>query len=552
MNRKPGFQSLRWHPLCPPEEAHRLLSAPTTAATGSCRLRVACALLLTAAFAPGTVTFAIDRDPCAEERSRSAAAPDDGDARNRLGWCLYRAGSFSDSKAVFDEQLARRPGDVDAGVGCAYAELQNGEVVAARARFRSVLAGHPRNDDARQGLSLAALREPGEELRVREDVDPSRPIVAPARALQDYLEVRGPDGAYVPIFIKGVNLGTALPGRYPTEFPSDASVYLSWFETIADLGANAVRVYTLMPPVFYRSLATHNALSGARKLWLIQGVWAELPDDDDFEDPAYVRELTAEIGRAIDAVHGDLVTPPRPGHASGIYDADASSSVLAYIVGREWEPHAVRAFDARSPRASFAGKYFRATDVPPMEAWLARMCDWTASYEARRYRMLHPLAFANWPTLDPLRHATESNRDEEDAWRAKYGIPYPEAFREAPWENDRVSLDPTKIAPTPAMAGGFFAAYHVYPNYPDFLNLEAGYARGPDRYTAYLEDLRRYHGRQPVLIAEFGISTSRGVAHVQPEGWDHGGHDERRQGELLARMMGAIRGTGYAGGIVFE
>jgi hypothetical protein len=95
------------------------------------------------------------------------------------------------------------------------------------------------------------------------------------------------------------------------------------------------------------------------------------------------------------------------------------------------------------------------------------------------------------------------------------------------------------------MPAGFFAAYHVYPNYPDFMNLET-------RYDAYLDDLKRYHGHQPVLVAEFGISTSRGVAHVQPEGWNHGGHDERRQGELVASMMTTIHDKGYAGEIVFE
>jgi hypothetical protein len=328
-------------------------------------------------------------------------------------------------------------------------------------------------------------------------------------------------------------------------------------DTIAGLGANTVRAYTLLPPEFYRALRTHNAMAGARRLWLIQGVWAELPDDEDFSDRDYIDEFRAEIERVIDAVHGDLVLPPRPGHADGIYDTDASASILAFIVGREWEPYAVKAFDAAHPAVSYAGTYLRATDVPAMEAWVAKMCDLAASYEVKRFRMLHPLTFANWPTLDPLRHGTEANRDEEDAWRAKYGIAYPEAYSEAPWENDAVSLDATKIFPTPAMAAGFFAAYHIYPNYPDFLNLESDYAsgrdrQGPSRYAAYLDELKRYHGHQPVLVAEFGISTSRGVAHVQPEGWDHGGLDEQRQAELVARMMSAMYEKKYAGGVAFE
>jgi hypothetical protein len=377
-------------------------------------------------------------------------------------------------------------------------------------------------------------------------VDPTRPLAVPARALTDLLEVREPDGSYAPVFVKGINLGAARPGSYPTEFPLEVSVYLDWLDTIAGLGANTVRLYTLLPPAFYQALATHNALSGARKLWLIQGVWAELPEANEFLDADYMSELEHEIAAAIDAVHGDLVIPARPGHASGIYETDASGSLLALILGREWEPFAVSDFDAKhADLTRWRGTYFGVEGAHAMETWVAQMCDFAAGYEAKRYRTLHPLTFANWPTLDPLRHESESNRDEEDAWKAKYGIPYFETLREPPWENDAVSLDATKIAATAAMPAGFFAAYHIYPNYPDFLNLET-------RFADYLADLKRYHGRQPVLVAEFGISSSRGVAHVHPEGWNHGGHDERGQGELVSSMIDTIYRKGYAGGIIFE
>jgi hypothetical protein len=485
-------------------------------------------------------------DPCAEAVAQVALHQNDGDARNRLGWCRYRAAAFDEAAAIFEEQLARHAEDADANVGFAYAQLQKGEVAAAKTLFRAVLAAQPGNADARRGLTLAALRAPGEELRFRPDADPARPVAVPARAVVDFLELAEAGGSYAPIYVKGINLGTALPGNDPTEFPRETAVYLEWLDTIAGFGMNAVRVYTLLPPEFYQALATHNALSGARKLWLIQGVWAELPAGSDFADPDYVAEFERDIAGVIDAVHGDLVTPPRPGHASGVYQTDASSSLLALVVGREWEPFAVSAFDAHNPSVtSWQGTYFSVEGARAMEAWVARMCDFAAGYEVKRYRMVHPLTFANWPTLDPLRHETESSRDEEDAWRAKHGISFPEAFRDPPWNNDEVSLDATKIAPTPAMAAGFFAVYHIYPNYPDFLNLET-------RYGAYLAALKRYHRHQPVLVAEFGISTSRGVAHVQPDGWNHGGHDEKRQGKLLASMLNAIRDNGYAGGVVFE
>jgi tetratricopeptide (TPR) repeat protein len=531
-----------------------------------------------------------------------ADRPDDHDARVLLGWALYRSGVFDRAGRAFDRVLDAAPDYHDARVGRGYVRLQLEGPDPAAETFRRVLAAHPDNDDARRGLVFAGLRDgasravvdaareaaeallaarpddPVLQLRLLglqriaggsgerrlgggldpgRDVDPRR-LRVPARAGRDYLQVRGTGGAWRNLFVKGFNLGMALPGRFPTQFPEDEATYRQWLSTMADLGANTVRLYTLPPPAFYRALVAHNAEPGARRLWLIQGVWTGLPPRHDFSDPGFVDEFRAEIARVIDAVHGDLLLAPRPGHVSGRYDTDASAHLLAMVIGREWEPFAVVDHNALYPgETAWEGRWLRVRDARAMECWVARMCDFAVDYEARRHGVIHPVTFANWPTLDPLHHPTESTRAEEDAWRDRYGIARPDRLREAAWEDDRVTLDATRIEPTDAMRVGFFASYHIYPNYPDFLNLQASYAsgrdaEGPSRYAAYLEELEAYHGDQPVLVAEFGISTSRGIAHVQPHGWHHGGLDEREQGRLVGRMMHSIRDAGYAGAIVFE
>ncbi len=523
--------------------------------------------------------------------------PGDLEAKVWLGRCAHRRGEFSRAREIFSEVLRARPEDLDALVGLGYATLQAEPPDEARAVFERVLAADRSNRDALRGLLLCGLRpdasselvrraseagrqllrlDPSDrasalsvvalevasggagELRPRAPEDPSKPLAVPYRAGRDYLEVA--DGRrYRAIFVKGVNLGAALPGRHPSEFPEDPSLYARWLEEISRLGANAVRVYTLHPPAFYRALAAHNAAPGGRRLWLLQGVWTELPaGSHDFSDRAYTARLEAEIARVVDAVHGNLVLGARPGRASGSYDADVSADVLAFIIGREWEPFAVLEHNALRPlETSWSGRWFRVEGARAMECWAGKVLDFAADYEASRYRAMRPLAIANWPTLDPLHHPTEATRAEEDAWRERYGIPHERKLASAPWEDDAVSLDATRIRPTPANRAGTFAAYHIYPNYPDFLNLEPAYGRacdreGPFRYAGYLEALERHHGPQPVLVAEFGISTSRGIAHLEPGGAHHGGHDERAQGALLARMLRAIHDTGMAGGVVFE
>src|SRR5207237_1278901 len=85
---------------------------------------------------------------------------------------------------------------------------------------------------------------------------------------------------------------------------------------------------------------------------------------------------------------------------------------------------------------------------------------------------------------------------------------------------------------TAADLAGYFAAYHVYPYYPDFIDLDPGYgaarsAEGPSHYFGYLLDLRRHHAGRPVLVAEYGVPSSRGVSHLQTEGMHHGRRDAR-------------------------
>jgi len=115
----------------------------------------------------------------------------------------------------------------------------------------------------------------------------------------------------------------------------------------------------------------------------------------------------------------------------------------------------------------------------------------------------------------------------------------------------------TRFQRGPEFSAGLFALYHVYQHWPDFLLHESSYAqaqddRGVNRYLGYLRELKKVHRGFPLLIGEYGLSTSLGVAHLNPQGWNNGGFTEQGQAELLVRFARNIRDTGYAGGLVFE
>jgi len=434
-------------------------------------------------------------------------------------------------------------------VGWALVAWRSGDRPAAVRRFQAVLRREPGNATALEFLDrLDALPAPERPPLVLPDT-----IEAFARAAGDRLEVLTADG-WQALYVNGINLGAALPGRFPSEFP-DSAVYAHWIAAIAESGANTIRVYTVHPPVFYDVLRAHNEAHPARPLWLIHGVWAELPPRDDYRDPVWEGDFFAEMRRVVDLVHGRADIAHRPGHAGGHYTADVSRWVLAYLIGREWEPFSVVAFNRlRAADTVWAGRHVSVARGSPMDAWLGRALDTLVAYETLTYRAQRPVAYTNWPTLDPMWHPTETTVAEEVALRNAQG----ERLREEPreFDNDVVGLDATLLRATPAFQAGVFAAFHAYPYYPDFMVLDPGYARarsseGPSNYFGYLQDLKAHHAGMPVLIAEYGVPASRGAAHLQPQGWHHGGHTEAAQAAIDARLTREIAEAGMAGGVLF-
>ena len=568
---------------------------------------IACLLfVLIAAQAPTTEESVLPGD--SSEYAEALAAYRAGDAENAasilerriaagegsaahytlLGWCRLRLAQLDRAASGFGAALELDPRSADALTGRGFVELRRGAVEAAVRSFRTSVELDARSAEAWKGLGLARertgdaagarkaftravelaphdaesrdllernLRLPVEERRLRVPRSASEPVNVVARARQGRIELRnGSD--WTPIFVKGLNLGTALPGSFPADFPDDEPLYRRWFDQIGELGANVVRLYTLHPPSLYRALYAHNRERPSRKLWLVQGVWSELPAGDDYDGAEFSEGFHAEIRRVIDAVHGNLELPPRPGRAHGIYDVDLSADVLAYLLGREWEPFSVVAYnDLRPERNRFEGRYVRTGVVQPIEAWLASILEMAVAHETETYRSQRPVSYVSWPTLDPLVHPTEATVAEEMTIR---GLTRSATDREIlEYDNDLVNVDSTALVATDDFPAGLFAAYHVYPYYPDFMVLDPRFARtrdaaGVNRYLGYLRELKAHHGDQPILIAEFGVPASKGVAHLHPEGMHHGGHTTREQGEIDARLMAGIHDAGLAGGILFS
>jgi len=472
-----------------------------------------------------------------------------------VAYVALRHGDLPAARAQFDTVLTASPDDIDALTGRGIVAYRTNDLETSRRTFEHVRRLAPGNADAASYLARLP-GSPGDTV-VPHRVRPAMTQVV-ARTGPRRFEIPDGHGGWRAMWIKAVNLGAALPGKHPSEFPPNDSTYERWIALMADMHANAVRVYTIHSPHFYRALRAWNLAHPAHPIWLLHGVWTELPPgelEEQYDDPTWKGDFYAEMRRVVDLIHGSAWIPPRPGHASGRYDADVSPWTLGYIIGREWEPYSVVAYaKAHSTQTSMHGRYITVTDGNAMDVWMATMSDTMIAYEMDRYNTQRPMAYTNWPTLDPLHHPTESTHTEEQLLLRKRGETVPEESRE--FDNDAIGLDATRQHATSAYPAGVFASFHAYPYYPDFLVLDPGYAAarspdGPSAYYGYLHELVGYHKDMPVVISEFGVPSSRGDAHWQPQGWDHGGHSEADQATINARLTRDIYHAGAAGAGLF-
>ncbi|NEM99047.1 T9SS type A sorting domain-containing protein [Pontibacter burrus] len=339
---------------------------------------------------------------------------------------------------------------------------------------------------------------------------------------------------YVPLFIKGINMGIAKPGTFPGELAASRADYGRWFDLIRAAGFNTIRLYTLHYPHFYEVLDSFNLANPQHPLLFFQGVWLEeeVPgyDEDLYTLSTYFEQ---EIKENVDAVHGNKVIASRPGKAYGSYKSDASRWLLGYIIGREIHPpEVVHTNERHLTSTSFQGTYFSIANASATETWAVKHLDLLLTWEMDNYKTQRPVSFSSWPTLDPLHHPGEENQYE-----------------------DLVSVDLAKINKSKAQAG-YFASYHAYPYYPDFMSRDAAYTGttdylGQNSYLGYLKALKSHYKNIPLIIGEFGAPSSWGVAHYAQSGIHHGGMDEATQGQNNLRMLRNIDAAGGAGGIQF-
>lgn len=339
------------------------------------------------------------------------------------------------------------------------------------------------------------------------------------------------------MYIKGVNIGLGKPGAYPGEYAISKEEYINWFEKIADMGANTIRVYTIMMPCFYEALYEFNNKSD-KKLYFFQGLWYDEAKIAETMDAYTIFDKAVNDAKTlVDIIHGNAVVGEKSGEAFGEYKYDVSRYAIGWILGIESEAEFVNNTNNNKDKSDYAGKYISTVKgASPYEAFMCNLGDETLTYEMDKYNMQRPISWSNWPTADVLTHKNEPYKENDDS----------------------ITINVENIKASSEYKAGVFASYHIYPYYPEFMMYEKKYASYEDdkgrknTYKAYLEDLIKEH-TVPVLVAEYGVPSSRGCTHVNiVTGFNQGKITEKQQGEMLVSMAQDIYDTGYCGELVFS
>lgn len=348
-----------------------------------------------------------------------------------------------------------------------------------------------------------------------------------------------------PFEIRGVNMGVGIPGHFATDYAIDKNTYLRWFSQIKEMGANCIRVYTLLQDDFYEAVWEYNR-DNEDPLYIIHGLWVNdyiHNSHRDAYDKDFIGGMIKDSQVLVDIIHGNKQFSLGEDLGSGTYNRDISPWVIGYILGVEWEDTIVEYTNhMREDRGSYQGTYlYTSEDASPFEAVLTQVGDKLIEYESNHYRTQRLLSFSNWPTTDPL---------DWDPLVVYY-------FRKF------AKVDVEHIKSTEQFLSGQFASYHAYPYYPDYYGfLDIMELDVPDKekftengvfnsYRAYLSTLNAHH-TMPVVIAEYGVPSSRGCAQRDRNtGRAQGGMSEEEQGEALVTCYQDIIASGCSGSIAF-
>ncbi len=331
------------------------------------------------------------------------------------------------------------------------------------------------------------------------------------------------------INIKGVDVSSSLPGKPASRFAPKKSDYLRWFKQISDMGANAIKVYTVMDDDFYNAFYEYNTTE-KHPLYLMQGIMVSDKANyggNDAYAPDFFNSMLQDGHTVVDIVHGRKDIFSTTAGNNNFYSKDISPWVIGYLVGNDWSKDTIAYTDNSTKYTNYyKGKYFETTqDATVFEAMLDKVLDSIITYETEKYSSQRTIGFINSPEYDFL----------------KYEDPYAKQLGKYAY------LNPEHLKPTTNLKSGYYAAYQLFnfcKNFSQYLSPSqiniSDNINTSSAYDGYIELLSKYHTIP--LVACYGISSARGVLNDNQILLN-----ETQQGKEILNIYNQLKANNWSG-----
>ncbi|MFB1052172.1 hypothetical protein [Paraliobacillus sp. JSM ZJ581] len=315
------------------------------------------------------------------------------------------------------------------------------------------------------------------------------------------------DKTDIPLKIRGVELDSAYGPKRRTDFTIDEQTWLRWFNMIQQMGANTIRVSTILDDQFYKAFYQYNN-NREEPLYLLQGmqvVTDEVKTNKNKENLLFYKTLMEDGKDLVDIIHGRKVLLENEHKGSGVYRYDVSPWVVGFLIGDEWDQDLIAYIDKTLDSSSiFNGEYVTTSSkATNFEAMMAGIIEQMIGYESRKYHIQRPISVNSSSIMDPFQ--------------------YKEQYATQLGKFNTFTID--HIKPTAKMKAGIFASYaYEELEYPILQMIESRERTPYANVVNYLDLLNQAH-LSPVVISSFGHPS---VSYLNNE--------SKQESELINRL----------------
>lgn len=330
-----------------------------------------------------------------------------------------------------------------------------------------------------------------------------------------------------PIYVNGINLDSVKPGYLPGNYAATKEDYEKWFQQIADLNMNCVKVKSIMPARFYQCLKEYNQ-NHRRPLYLIQGVTIDNSDIDREsirKDHRQIHKLLFQrVKDTVDIVHGNK-TPVFSKHIKELYRFDVSEYTLAYSIDSALDYDDIIYSEIVNHKGEEYESHFITTKkgASETEKFFARIANEMVRYENWRYRTQRVMTIQG-SRSDIVEAILLQDHHTDAKGKKRY-------------------IDLANIQPTSQMKSGMVASYSLNLENNEQMNYKGG-------LKLQIKELQKYNPTMPILISEYAVPTTKVGDNYSKD--NEGTINEKEQGENLIEILEQIKDANLCGQVMLE